>query len=100
MEEGGAGQAQDGADEEKEEDQLVRDIDVVVAVGAERLHVEHDGDDDKSDEPDQVGTDVSGIRVDAEDGAEALSERIELRTVAEMQKVIISGNIENIFVNT
>jgi hypothetical protein len=47
-------QAQDGAHEEDEEDELVRDVDVVVAVVAERLHVEDHRGHDEGDHADQM----------------------------------------------
>jgi len=60
VEQGGAGQAEDGADEEEQEDELVADTNVVPAVVAERLQVEDDGGDEERDEADEVrpGDDV------------------------------------------
>ena len=51
--------AEDGPDEEEEEDELLSDVQVRVALVAQGLHVEHDGAHHKGYEPDQVSPDVA-----------------------------------------
>ena len=92
MEQGGAGQAQDGSDEEEEEDELVADVDVLSAVVAERLDVEDDCGHDEGHEADQVRPDVARLRVDPEDGLEAGRERGQLWPVAEVEVVVVPGS--------
>jgi hypothetical protein len=60
VEQGGAGKAEDGADEEEQEDELIANANVVPAVVAERLQVEDDRGDEERDEANEVrpGDDV------------------------------------------
>jgi hypothetical protein len=74
VEQSGAGQTEDRADEEEEKDEFVADVDVLVAVVAKRFDVEHDGGDDEGHDAYQVRPDVSSFRVNPEDGAEAFGE--------------------------
>ena len=97
VEEGGAGQAQDGADEEEEEDEFVADVDVLAAVVAERLDVEDDGGHDEGEKSDEVGPDVARLRVDAEDGLEAGREGGQLGPVTEVEVVVVPVSKSNHF---
>ena len=58
VEEEGESKAEDGADEEEEEDQLLADLQVGVALVAQRLHIEDDRAHYEGYETDQVSPDV------------------------------------------
>ena len=91
VEQGWAGQAQDGSDEEEEEDELVGHVDVLVAVVAERLDVEDDGGHEEGEEADEMRPDVARLGVDAEDGLEAGREGGQLGPVPEVEVVVVPG---------
>ena len=59
VKEKGESKAEDGADEEEEEDELLPDIEVSVALVAQWLHVEDNGANHKGNEPDQVSPDIA-----------------------------------------
>ena len=59
VEEEGEAKAEDGADEEEEKDELLPDVQVRVALVAQRLHVEDDCADHKGNEADQMSPDVA-----------------------------------------
>ena len=59
VEQEGESKAEDGPDEEEEEDELLSDVQVRVALVAQGLHVEHNGAHHEGYEPDQVGPDVA-----------------------------------------
>ena len=59
VKEEGESEAEDGADEEEEKDELLPDVQVRVALVAQRLHVEDDGADHKGDEADQMSPDIA-----------------------------------------
>ena len=59
VKEEGESEAEDGADEEEEEDELLPDVQVRVALVAQRLHVEDNGADHKGNEANQVSPDVA-----------------------------------------
>ena len=58
VEEEGESKAEDGADEEEEEDQLLADLEVSVALVAQRLRIEDDRAHYEGYETDQVSPDV------------------------------------------
>ena len=58
VEEEGESKAEDGADEEEEEDQLLANFQVSVALVAQRLHIEDDRAHYEGYETDQVSPDV------------------------------------------
>ena len=58
VKEEGESKAEDGADEEEEEDQLFADLQVSVALVAQRLHIEDDRAHYEGYETDQVSPDV------------------------------------------
>ena len=58
VKEEGESEAEDGADEEEEEDQLLADLQVSVALIAQRLHIEDDRTHYEGYETDQVSPDV------------------------------------------
>ena len=59
VKEEGESEAEDGADEEEEKDELLPDVQVRVALVAQRLHVEDNGADHKGNEANQVSPDVA-----------------------------------------
>ena len=59
VEEEGESKAEDGADEEEEEDQLLADLQVSVALVAQRLHIEDDRAHYKGYETNHVCPDIS-----------------------------------------
>ena len=59
VEEEGESKAEDGADEEEEEDQLLADLQVGVTLVAQRLHIEDDRADYKGYEANHVCPDIS-----------------------------------------
>ena len=58
VKEEGESKAEDGADEEEEEDQLLANFQVSVALVAQRLHIEDDRAHYEGYETDQVSPDV------------------------------------------
>ena len=58
VEEEGESKAEDGADEEEEEDQLLADLQISVTLVAQRLHIEDDRAHYEGYETDQVSPDV------------------------------------------
>ena len=59
VKEEGESETEDGADEEEEKDELLSDVEVRVALVAQRLHVEHDRADHKGNEANQMSPDVA-----------------------------------------
>ena len=59
VKEEGESEAEDGADEKEEKDELLPNVQVRVALVAQRLHVENDGADHKCNEADQVSPDIA-----------------------------------------
>ena len=59
VEEEGESKAEDGADEEEEEDQLLADLQVSVALVAQRLHIEDDRAHYEGYETNHVCPDIS-----------------------------------------
>lgn len=74
----------DGADEERAEDQLLLPLDLDGGPGEEVA-----GDSNERNAAQQVSPDVSCLRVDAEHGLEAFAERGQGRTMARVQKVVV-----------
>ena len=82
-------QADNGTDEEAQEDQFLRQLDVQLAGGTERLDVEHNRDNDHGHEADQMCPDIPSFRVDPEDGPKTFRERRKFGTMSEVQMFVI-----------
>merc|ERR1719336_2910092 len=88
VEEEGESKAEDGADEEEEEDQLA-DLQVGVALVAQRLHIEDDRAHYEGYETDQVSPYVPCLAVHTENTLEALGNTVKLRPMVKLDKLVV-----------